>query len=149
MSASLRTRKLLTTTAAALLLSVAAAGLALPASATTTPAGATSTVREVRAAPAFNAGGVWTLYQTNATVQVNLTQDGNGHLFGTVSSGSTVGTLESGAVDGNNISFTVRWNHGPVGRYTGVRGADGRLSGTTYDLTNPSSHANWSTLRTF
>jgi hypothetical protein len=36
-----------------------------------------------------------------------------------------------------------------VGRYTGVRGPDRRLSGTTYDLTNPSSQATWRTDRMF
>ncbi|WP_328927248.1 hypothetical protein OG429_23560 [Streptomyces sp. NBC_00190] len=149
MSASPRPRKLLTATAVALLLSLAGAGLAAPASATAT-GGAPSAVRQLRTPPAYHAGGVWDLYQTNATVHMNLTQDADGNLFGTVSSGNTVGTLEAGgAVDGENIYFTVRWNHGPVGRYTGVRGADHRLSGTTFDLTNPSSHANWSTQRMF
>lgn len=52
-------------------------------------------------------------------------------------------------MDGENIYFTVGWNHGPVGRYTGVRGPDHRLSGTTFDLTNPSSQATWFTDRTF
>ncbi|MCP3760208.1 hypothetical protein [Streptomyces sp. TBY4] len=152
MSAVRRTRTLLTTAAAALLLTLAGAGLAAPASGATPAAPATaaaSPVREHKAAPAFNAGGVWYLYQTNATVRVDLTQDGSGRLFGTVSSGNTVGTLRDGSVDGENIYFTVGWSHGPVGRYTGVRGPDRRLSGTTFDLTNPSSHANWSTQRTF
>ncbi|MGR4883099.1 hypothetical protein ACIPUC_27340 [Streptomyces sp. LARHCF249] len=149
MSASHRLRKLLTTTAAALLLSVAGAGLAAPASGATAGT-APSTVQQVRAAPAFYAGGLWVLYQTNATVHVNLTQDSAGNLFGTVSSGDTVGTLEAGgAVDGERIYFTVQWNHGPRGRYTGVRGADHRLSGTTHDLNNPASQANWFTQRMF
>ncbi|MEU7726273.1 hypothetical protein AB0B78_13650 [Streptomyces sp. NPDC040724] len=143
-----RTRKLLTTTAVAVLLSVAGAGLAAPASATA-PAAVQSAVQQVKAAPLFNAGGKWELYQTNATVHVNLRQDAGGTLFGTVSSGSTVGTLREGWVDGNKIYFLVDWSHGPVGRYDGTRGADGRLSGTTFDMTRPSSHANWSTLRQF
>ncbi|MFJ2592141.1 hypothetical protein [Streptomyces erythrochromogenes] len=146
MTVSRRTRKLLTTTAAALLLSVAGPGLAAPASGAT--AAAPAAVQEIRA-PAFHAGGVWYLFQSNATVRVDLTQDGAGRLFGTVSSGNTVGTLREGSVDGNNIYFVVGWNHGPVGRYTGVRGPDGRLSGTTFDLTNPSSQATWRTDRTF
>ncbi|MFJ7776715.1 hypothetical protein [Streptomyces yangpuensis] len=146
MSVSRRARTLLTTTAAALLLSVAGPGLAAAAGGAT--AAAPAAVREIRA-PAFNAGGVWYLFQTNATVRVDLTQDGAGRLFGTVSSGNTVGTLREGSVDGNNIYFIVGWNHGPVGRYTGVRGPDGRLSGTTFDLTNPSSQATWRTDRTF
>ncbi|MEU9255290.1 hypothetical protein AB0D66_25980 [Streptomyces sp. NPDC048270] len=148
MSASRRTRELLTTTAAALLLCVAGAGLAAPAGAAA--ASDAGVVRPVRAAPAFNAGGVWYLYQSNATVKVDLTQDGSGNLFGSVSSGNTVGTLENGGyVDGEKIYFTVRWNHGPRGRYTGERGPDRRLSGTTFDLNNPSSQATWRTDRTF
>uniref|UniRef100_A0AAU2JS67 Uncharacterized protein n=1 Tax=Streptomyces sp. NBC_00049 TaxID=2903617 RepID=A0AAU2JS67_9ACTN len=146
MSAVRRARTLLTTTAAAVLLSVAGAGLAAPASGATTAT--RSAAQQVRA-PAFNAGGVWYLYQTNATVRVDLSQDASGRLFGTVSSGNTVGTLRDGSVNGNDIYFTVGWSHGPVGRYTGVRGADGRLSGTTVDLTNPSSQATWFTERTF
>ncbi|MFB6516709.1 hypothetical protein [Streptomyces sp. NPDC056401] len=93
--------------AAALLLSVAGAALAAPASGAT-PAAA-SPVQEVRAVPAFNAAGVWYLYRTNATVRVDPTQDGSGRLFGTVSSGDTVGTLRDGSVDGENIYFTVGW----------------------------------------
>ncbi|MGP3688046.1 hypothetical protein ACTVZO_25700 [Streptomyces sp. IBSNAI002] len=148
MTASRRMRKLLTTTAAALLLSVAGAGLAAPASGA--PTSGSSTVQPVRAAPAFNAGGIWTIYQSNATVTVNLTQDGNGYLFGTVTSGNTSGTLESGGrVDGEKIYFVVSWNHGPRGRYTGERGPDRRLSGTTYDLNNPNSQATWRSERTF
>ncbi len=146
MSAPRRMRTLLTSTAVAVLLSVAGAGLASPASGATVTAPAA--VQEVRA-PGFYAGGVWYLFQTNATVRVDLTQDASGRLYGTVSSGSTVGTLREGSVDGNNIYFVVGWNHGPVGRYTGVRGPDGRLSGTTVDLTNPSSQASWYTQRSF
>ncbi|MEU3778447.1 hypothetical protein AB0F11_35655 [Streptomyces sp. NPDC032472] len=82
-------------------------------------------------------------------MKVDLTQDAAGRLYGTVSSGNTVGTLQDGSVDGQNIYFTIGWSHGPVGRYTGVRGPDGRLSGTTVDLTNPSSQATRFTERTF
>ncbi|MCF3179732.1 hypothetical protein IPZ70_07235 [Streptomyces polychromogenes] len=145
MSIARRIPKLLTAASVAVLLSVAGAGLAAPASGATAAAAGAPAVR----APAFNAGGVWYLYQTNATVRVDLRQDGAGQLFGTVSSGNTVGTLRDGRVEGNHIEFTVGWNHGPVGRYTGDRGGDGRLSGTTVDLTNPSSQATWFTQRTF
>ncbi|MEV7522930.1 hypothetical protein [Streptomyces sp. NPDC091371] len=99
MSAARRSRTLLTTTAAAVLLTIGGAGLAAPASAT--DAARPVAARESRAAN-FYAGGVWYLYQTNATVRVDLTQD-----------------------------------------------ASGRLSGTTVDLTDPSSQATWFTERTF
>ncbi|WP_328619982.1 hypothetical protein [Streptomyces sp. NBC_00354] len=146
MSMSRRTRKLLTTSAAALILSAAGAGLTAPANAA--PASAPSVVREARAA-AFNASGVWTIFQTNATVRVDLRQDAGGNLFGSTSSGNTVGTVQEGAVTGNDIYFVVQWNHGPRGRYTGTRGADGRLSGLTVDLNNPSSQSTWRSDRTF
>ncbi|MEU1183787.1 hypothetical protein ABZ464_40400 [Streptomyces sp. NPDC005820] len=145
MSMSRRTRKLLTTSAAALILSVAGA---LTAPANAAPASSPSAVREARAA-AFNASGVWTIFQTNATVRVDLRQDAAGNLFGSTSSGNTVGTLQEGAVTGNDIYFVVQWNHGPRGRYTGTRGADGRLSGLTVDLNNPSSQSTWRSDRTF
>ncbi|MEU6866807.1 hypothetical protein ABZ924_26700 [Streptomyces sp. NPDC046876] len=152
MSLSRRMTKRLATAAAAaaaaVVLSATAAGLAAPASAAGAAATAPSAVQSVRA-PGFFAGGVWYIYQSNATVKVDLTQDAAGHLYGTVTSGNTVGTLRDGAVDGQNIYFTIGWSHGPVGRYTGVRGPDGRLSGTTFDLTNPSSQATWFTERSF
>ncbi|WP_406512942.1 hypothetical protein OG851_30680 [Streptomyces sp. NBC_00161] len=147
MSMSRRTRSFLTTSAAALILSVAGAGLTAPANAA--PASAASAGREARAAAFFNAGGVWTIFQTNATVRIDVRQDAAGNLFGTTSSGGTVGTLQEGAVTGNDIYFIVQWNHGPRGRYTGTRGADGRLSGLTVDLNNPSSQSSWRSDRTF
>ncbi|WP_051696663.1 hypothetical protein [Streptomyces sp. NRRL S-244] len=146
MSMSRRTRKLLTTSAAALILSVAGAGLTAPANAA--PTSTPSAVREARAA-AFNASGVWTVYQSNATVRVDLRQDGSGNLYGSTSSGNTVGTVQEGSVTGNDIYFVVQWNHGPKGRYTGSLGPDRRLSGTTYDMNNPSSQATWRSDRTF
>ncbi|MCX4528733.1 MULTISPECIES: hypothetical protein [unclassified Streptomyces] len=146
MSVSRRTRKLLSTSVAALILSVAGAGLTAPANAAVS--GAPSAVREARVA-AFNASGVWTIYQSNATVRVDLRQDGNGHLYGSTSSGNTVGTLQEGSVDGEKIFFVVQWNHGPKGRYTGSLGPDRRLSGTTFDMNNPSSQATWRSDRTF
>ncbi|KJY24111.1 hypothetical protein VR46_42850, partial [Streptomyces sp. NRRL S-444] len=101
------------------------------------------------AAAFFNASGVWTIFQTNATVRIDVRQDAAGNLFGSTSSGGTVGTLQEGAVTGNDIYFVVQWNHGPRGRYTGTRGADGRLSGLTVDLNNPSSQSTWRSDRTF
>ncbi|MFB7052419.1 hypothetical protein [Streptomyces vinaceus] len=146
---SRRTRKLLTTSAAALVLSAAGAGLTAPANAApAASASAPSAVREARAA-GFNAGGVWTIYQSNATVRIDLRQDGNGNLFGSTSSGNTVGTVQEGSVTGNDIYFIVQWNHGPRGRYTGSLGPDRRLSGITVDLNNPSSQATWRSDRTF
>ncbi|MER6386118.1 hypothetical protein ACWDBD_47550 [Streptomyces sp. NPDC001118] len=145
MSASRRVLRLLTAMAVAVLLSVTGIGVAAPASATTVTASRTISVRSA----GFYAGGVWDIYQSNAFLTVNLTQDGGGNLYGSAVQGDMVGTLLNGAVDGQNIYFTISWSNGAVGRYTGVRGADGRLSGTTFDLNNPASQATWVTSRTF
>ncbi|MER5935639.1 hypothetical protein [Streptomyces sp. NPDC002054] len=131
---TVRIRKLLTATAVAVLLSVAGAGFAAPASSATVAPAAERSAR----APGFNAGGVYDIYQSNATVRVDFSQDASGRLYGSVRSGNTVGNLREGSVDGQQIYFVIAWSHGPVGRYTGTRGPDGRLSGTTYDLTNRS-----------
>jgi hypothetical protein len=49
-----------------------------------------------------------------------------------------------GEVSGDSFWAEVDWEAGPVGRYEGSFGSDGRLSGTTFDRTNPSSSADWS-----
>ncbi|MEU7827621.1 MULTISPECIES: hypothetical protein [unclassified Nonomuraea] len=79
---------------------------------------------------------------------MNVTQDGNGRLFGTASWPGGVGTIEEGAVDGTHIFFTIGWSNGPRGRYEGSLGPDRRLSGTTFDLNNPSHQATWATTTT-
>ncbi|MGW3208944.1 hypothetical protein [Streptomyces sp. NPDC001135] len=145
MSASRRTPRFLTATAVAVLLSVAGIDAAAPASATTGTGSRTISVRSA----GFYAGGVWDIYQSNAFLTVKLSQDDSGNLYGPAVQGDMVGTLLNGAVDGQNIYFTISWSNGAVGRYTGVRGVDGRLSGTTFDLNNPASQATWVTKRTF
>ncbi|MCX5195698.1 hypothetical protein OOK31_17605 [Streptomyces sp. NBC_00249] len=145
MSVVPRTPKLLTAACVAVLLSVAGAGLAAPASGATTAPAAEQSAR----LPGFNATGVYDIYQSNATVRVDFSQNAEGRLFGSVRSGNTVGNVREGSVDGQQIYFVIAWSHGPVGRYTGKRGPDGRLSGTTYDLTNPSSQATWRTEQRF
>ncbi|MFB6615025.1 hypothetical protein ACIGFK_39140 [Streptomyces sp. NPDC085524] len=142
---TVRIPKLLTATAVAVLLSVTGTAFAAPAGSTTAAPAAERSAR----VPGFNASGVYDIYQSNATVRVDFSQDADGRLFGSVRSGNTVGNVREGAVDGQQIYFVIAWSHGPVGRYTGTRGPDGRLSGTTYDLTNPSSQATWRTERRF
>jgi hypothetical protein len=123
---------------------MALAPAAIAAPATSAPMTATVT------APGFNAGGTWQFFQSNAiTVTINVTQDDSGRLFGSASFGGVVGTIEQGSVDGTSISFTIGWSNGPKGRYTGSLGSDRRLSGTCFDLNNPTKQATWSTTRTF
>ena len=134
---------------AGLALVLGGVGLALaPAAgaASVSSASRTATV----AAPEFSVNGTWQFTQSGGiTVTMNVTQDSSGRLFGTAAWSGAVGTIEEGAVEGRNIFFTVGWSNGARGRYTGSLGPDRRLSGTTFDLNNPSSQANWVTTRTF
>jgi hypothetical protein len=138
--------------ATALLASLALGGVALApaASAASAPMGHTSATVAPALTPAFNAGGVWPLYQSNgAVVTMNVVQDPAGTLYGTATFGSTVGTIQSGAADGTSIYFTIGWSNRSLGRYTGNLGPDRRLSGYTFDINHPSSQATWHTNRTF
>ncbi|GAA2285133.1 hypothetical protein GCM10010402_48340 [Actinomadura luteofluorescens] len=139
-------RKIVTT---ALALALSASGPALTPTAANAAAPATAPSRAL-AAPAFNASGIYTIFQSRGgNVQVNVTQDGAGRLFGSAVYGSTAGTIEAGSVDGFTIFFIIGWFNGTRGRYDGSLGGDRRLSGITFDLNHPSSQATWSTTRTF
>jgi len=137
----------------ALLASLALGGVALAPAAHASPSPFPASAAQVApaAAPAFSAAGSWQLYQSNGvTDTLNVTQDSAGKLYGSAVAGSTVGTIATGsAVDGTSIAFTIAWSNGTSGRYIGNLGSDRRLTGYTYDLTNPSSQANWNTSRTF
>ncbi|MGK5553261.1 hypothetical protein ACSNOI_16745 [Actinomadura kijaniata] len=136
----------LTTAGLALVLGVSGPGLAPAAVA----APAAPAQDGAAAVPAFNASGNYQLFQSRGgTTRVNVTQDRSGRLYGSASSSAGVGTIEQGEVEGTSISFTIGWSFGSRGRYVGSLGSDRRLSGTTFDLTNPSSHATWITDRTF
>jgi hypothetical protein len=45
----------------------------------------------------------------------------------------------SGGVNGRSVDFTINWDSGPRGHYTGVVDQDGFASGTSTDLTNGNS----------
>ncbi|AZK93831.1 MULTISPECIES: hypothetical protein [Streptomyces] len=136
---------------AGLALALAVSGLALAPAAQAAPAAPLAAPGAKALAPGFYAGGTWQIHQSNGyTVTVNLTQDSSGRLYGSGSSGSTAGTIEYGAVvDGNAISFILRWSNGSRGRYTGNLGLDRRLSGISVDLSRPTNWASWVTTRTF
>jgi hypothetical protein len=137
----------------ALLASLALGGVALAPAAHASPGPVPASAAQVApaATPAFSAAGSWQLYQSNnITVSLNVAQDSAGTLYGSATAGSTVGTIQSGsAVDGTSIYFTIAWSNGTSGRYIGNLGADRRLTGYAYDLTNPTSQANWNTTSTF
>jgi hypothetical protein len=49
-----------------------------------------------------------------------------------------------GSIRDDDVSFTVHWNNGSLGEYTGQISAAGFLDGKTVDKLNPGSSAGWS-----
>jgi|tagenome__1003787_1003787.scaffolds.fasta_scaffold20081072_1 hypothetical protein len=62
--------------------------------------------------------------------------------FGIATERDKVGVV-NGQFRGNTFLSTVRWAHGAVGEYQGVRGLNGRLTGTCYAVNDPSYQAVW------
>lgn len=63
---------------------------------------------------------------------------------GTGGSGQdTMAGIVKGGLRGNQLAFTITWNNGPIGKYTGVVDDGGFVSGTTFDVVNPESRATW------
>lgn len=59
------------------------------------------------------------------------------------------GTVYSGQVDGNSVTFVIGWTNGGLGSYSGSLDSTRRLTGTTYDINHPWSSAGWWSDRTF
>lgn len=68
-------------------------------------------------------------------------------------SGTIKGGMEAngaGQVDDRSFMFTVDWhNNGNGGQYSGHFGPNGRLTGVTVDLDNPTSQATWFSKKRF
>jgi hypothetical protein len=80
-----------------------------------------------------------------STVQFRSTgRSASGSATALDSSGKTAltGTV-SGGINRTHIDFTIRWDSGPRGHYTGNINADGFASGTTNDEANPGPSTNW------
>jgi hypothetical protein len=94
----------------------------------------------------------WTIVQSNGfRVEFDIVQDSRtGDLHG---SGRVIGGREAngrGRVDDHSFIYTVDWNNnGRGGQYSGTFGPDGRLTGVTVDLDNPTSQATWFSETTF
>jgi hypothetical protein len=87
--------------------------------------------------------------QSNGAVVHLLTEGpfelvGVARATGTGGSGNdTMAGTVKGGLSGNQLAFTIRWNNGPIGKYTGVVDDGGFVSGTTFDVVNPESRATW------
>jgi hypothetical protein len=136
----------------------AAALLGISGTATAAASGNTTQPQRVTTAPASTSqsdhastqgafDGLWAMTQSNGWVgqMFNSTPDPTGHYTGFTASSSTpgmTGTID-GQLSGNDVLFDIRWTVGHTRRYFGHRGTDGRWSGTTVDLNDPSSQATW------
>jgi hypothetical protein len=97
-----------------------------------------------------NVEGDWNIIQSNGfTVQVHLRQDGE-LIFGSAGTGSTSAEVaEDSRVVGDNFLLVLNWISGSVGEYHGIVGVNRRLTGVTFDRTNPGSQASWFSDRFF
>jgi hypothetical protein len=95
--------------------------------------------------------GQSTLRQSNnAVVFLNLQQQSN-LLSGSAKHNNNSSTSITGSVTNEHVDFTIHWDNGPVGHYTGdlrptpfATGRDQPLIGRTVDLTQPNNiGADW------
>lgn len=90
----------------------------------------------------YDISGTWTFFQGAATGKVDFTLDGN-KITGSAESGGVVSNNVTGFVHGESIVFTVPWNNGSKGEYTGVFNLYGRICGWAIDLEHAHSQAVW------
>jgi hypothetical protein len=103
----------------------------------------------------------FTIVQDNGyRISVKLTRGGTGgsdttgHARG---NGGLRGVIKDVLIEGRNVRFSIAWQGGPTGRYTGViqrTSSDatkqwGVVRGTTVDVNQPQSQANWYTEEPF
>jgi hypothetical protein len=96
------------------------------------------------ALPAGAFDGKWIMDQSNAP-HISLflgAADGAGNFTGFASWEGNSGDI-NGTITGPDVVFFIHWSFGHTGRYNGHLGPDGRWSGVTVDLNDPSSQATW------
>jgi hypothetical protein len=98
----------------------------------------------------YDVSGRWIAYQSTGH-EVRFEMQQNGAKFqglGSFSGGEVNGAGE-GRVEDNWFIFTIRWNNGSTGEYSGWFGPDGRITGHTFDVNNPRVNASWHSQRLF
>jgi hypothetical protein len=97
----------------------------------------------------YYVAGTWNVSQDNipnAEFTFNLTQSGQtvgGTASYTDNSVITTGDV-AGTVQGNAFDVVITWSAQSAGHYTATVTPSAMTNGTTYDVHNPSSTANWS-----
>jgi hypothetical protein len=115
------------------------------------------TAQAAAAAPVclrWDASGVWTAIQDNGTHAEFTVTQGDAQIQGNASyaQGYYTGNFD-GTLSGSDMKFTVYWQAPPnrngryesnsIGEYSGTISPTGRVTGTTFDKSNPQTHANW------
>jgi hypothetical protein len=91
----------------------------------------------------------WNLVQTNgAFVHLTTHKDFGDHFVGKGFHNGQVGDI-NGTAAGNSLLFTIDWNNGTKGNYSGTIDSDGSVNGFSYDLYHPWSQAHWHSLEQF
>jgi len=102
----------------------------------------------------WNVSGVWTAIQDNGThAELNVIQ-GDVQIQGNASYGQGYYTGNfDGTLNGSEMNFTVYWQAPPnrngryesnsIGQYSGTISPTGRVTGATFDKSNPTTRANW------
>ncbi|MGW1871647.1 hypothetical protein ACWCPS_39855 [Streptomyces mauvecolor] len=94
--------------------------------------------------PASSFDGKWIMDQSNAP-HVSLflgAPASDGSFTGFASWEGNSGDID-GRLTGGDVVFFIHWSFGHTGRYDGHLGSDGKWSGVTVDINDPSSQATW------
>lgn len=95
------------------------------------------------ACTAYQFNGDFVLDQSNgAHVDFNSTGPVASGIAFVRGSSEMVGDVRGG-IQGRNVDFTIQWDEGPRGHYTGTVGEDGLVFGRTVDMNNLESRATW------
>jgi hypothetical protein len=102
----------------------------------------------------WDVSGVWTAVQDNGTHAEFTVTQGDAQIQGNASysQGYYTGNFD-GTLSGSDMKFTVYWQAPPnrngryesnsIGEYSGTISPTGRVTGTTFDKSNPTTRANW------
>ena len=97
----------------------------------------------------WDVSGSWPVVQSNGFNYTFSLQQNGTVVTGTATGGGPPATIQ-GTMQGSEFSVTVYWAAEGYGLYTAAMTAAGELTnGTTYNLSNPSSTATWTTTALF
>jgi hypothetical protein len=101
----------------------------------------------------WDVNGEWSITQNDGNRPTFVMQQQGANFRGLGSFVDANGNLSngngSGFISGNQFVFTIQWDNGSRGEYSGNFSSSGRLSGVTFDLNNPRNQGTWVSSKTF